>query len=81
LCYSGTYNLTVTNAADTEPAKKTEKKKSLFDFSSNHTLRSYEDGKQSVIVLDSDLAGLNLELAPSKKVKQGIDLNSLIGPR
>ncbi len=76
----GTYNLTVTDAADTEPEKKTDKKKGLLDFSSDHTLRSYEDGKQSLIVADSDIAALNIELVPSRTVKKGMDLNDLIKP-
>jgi hypothetical protein len=77
---SATYNLTVTDAADTEPEKKSDKKTSILNFSSDHTVRSYEDGKQSLIVSESDIAGLNIELQLSKKVKKGIDLNSLIEP-
>jgi len=43
-------------------------------------VRSYQDGKQSVIVSESDIAGLNIELPPAKEVKKGIDLNSIIEP-
>jgi hypothetical protein len=77
---SATYNLTVTDAADTEPEKKSDKKASILNFSSDKTVRSYEDGKQSLIVSESDIAGLSIELTPSKKVKKGIDINSLIEP-
>jgi hypothetical protein len=77
----GTYNLAVTDAADTEPEKKSETKKpSLLNFSSDKAVRSYDDAKQSLIVGDSDVAGLNIEMTPSKTVKKGLDLNDLIKP-
>jgi hypothetical protein len=50
----------------------------LIKFSSPETLRSYEDGKQSVIVTDSDVVGLSIELTPSKTVKKNADLNDLL---
>jgi len=77
---SATYDLTVTDAADTEPEKKSDKKPSLLNFASDKTVRSYQDGKQSVIVSESDIAGLNIELPAAKEVKKGIDLNSIIEP-
>jgi hypothetical protein len=76
----GTYNLTVTDAADTEPEKKDDKKKtSLLNFSSERTVKSYEDGKQTLIVSDSDVAGLSIELTPSKTVKKDMDFGAILG--
>ena len=67
----GTYNLTVTDAADTVPDKRTdEQKQNLIRFTDSHAVRSYEDAKQSQIVSDSDVVGLNIELTPSKTVKK-----------
>jgi hypothetical protein len=72
----GTYNLTVNGGADTEPSKK--EPTGLVKFSMDHTLRSYQDGKQSVIVGDNDVTGLSIELAPAKTTKKDLDLNDLI---
>ena len=72
----GTYNLTVSGGADTEPSKK--EPTGLLKFSMNHTLRSYEVGKQSVIVGDNDVTGLSIELAPAKTTTKDLDLNELI---
>jgi hypothetical protein len=44
----------------------------------NHTLRSYQGGKQSVIVGDNDVTGLSVELAPAKTTTKDLDLNDLI---
>lgn len=72
----GTYDLLVTSAADTEPA--TKKPTAFMTVESIHTLRSYEDGKQSVIVTDSDITGQNIELAPAKTTKKDIDIEELM---
>jgi hypothetical protein len=72
----GTYNLTVSGGADTEPSKK--EPTGLVKFSVNHTLRSYQGGKQSVIVGDNDVTGLSVELAPAKTTTKDLDLNDLI---
>ena len=72
----GTYDLAVSDAEDTEPSKK--KQTGLMRFASDQTLRSYEDGKASVIVADRNVAGENLELAPSKTPHKKPDLNELI---
>jgi hypothetical protein len=72
----GTYNLVVTDAADTEPSKK--EPTGILKISVDHTLRSYEDGKQSVIVGENDVTGLSFELAPAKTVKKDFDMNDLI---
>jgi protocatechuate 3,4-dioxygenase beta subunit len=77
----GTYNVTVTDAEDTQPANKQGAGKQptgIIKFTSPETVRSYEDGKQSVIVTDSDVVGLNIDLTPSKTVKKGMDLNDLM---
>ncbi len=67
----GTYDLLVTNAADTEPS--TKKPTAFITVESTNTLRSYQDGKQSVIVTDSDVTGQNIELAPAKTTKKDLD--------
>jgi hypothetical protein len=72
---AGTYDLAVADGADTEPSKKKE----TGMFASNHTTRSYEAGKASVIVTDSDVTGQSLELAPSKKTKEDVDMNRIFG--
>jgi hypothetical protein len=63
----GTYNLLVTNARDTEPSK--EKPKEMIQ-ALDTTVRSYQDGKQTVVVTDSDVMGQNVELAPLKTAKK-----------
>jgi hypothetical protein len=72
----GTYNLTVSDAADTEPSKR--EPTGLIKFAMDHTLRSYQEGKQSVIVGDNDVTGLSFELAPAKTTKKDLDLNELM---
>ena len=51
----------------------------ILAFASQHTLRSYEDGKLGVIVLDSDLSGQNVELTAAKTTKKDLDMNELFG--
>lgn len=60
----GTYNLTVTGGADTGPAKSDPK--GPVRFSVPETLQRYDVGKQSVVVGDSDVVGLNVALQPLK---------------
>jgi hypothetical protein len=72
----GTYALTVSDAADTQPSKK--QPTGMIKFTTPDTVRSYEDGKQSVIVTDSDVVGLMLDLTPSKTTKKAVDLNDLL---
>jgi len=72
----GTYNMEVSDAADTQPS--TKKQTGLVNFNAPETLRSYEDAKQSVIVGESDVTGQNVALAPSKTVKKDVDLNKLL---
>jgi hypothetical protein len=76
---SGSYNLTVTDGADTEPDKKSEDDdKKTFKFSDTHPVRSYDDAKQTLIVSDSDIAGLNLELTPSKTLKKDPEFGEVV---
>ncbi len=72
----GTYNLTVTDAADTEPSKK--KPTGLIRMTMPETVRSYEDGKLSVIVTDADVTGKDIELTPAKKTKPKVDIEELL---
>jgi hypothetical protein len=72
----GTYNMTVTGAADTEPSKK--QPTGLIRMTMPETVKSYADGKQSVVVTDSDVVGLVVELAPDKTKKPDVDLNDLL---
>jgi hypothetical protein len=51
----------------------------MFDFASDKTVKSYEDGKQTLIVTDSDVAGLSIELTPSKTVKKDVDFGAILG--
>jgi hypothetical protein len=67
----GTYNLLVSNARDTEPSK--EKQKDPFQTVSDTVVRSYQDGKQAVVVTDSDVTGQNVELAPLKTAKKELE--------
>lgn len=73
----GTYTLEVSDGADTVPTEPT--KGGLLNFTQNKTVRSYEDAKQSVVVLDDDVTGQNIELTPSKNVKPGISIGGLVG--
>ena len=75
---SGTYDLKVSDAEDTEPAKKEAKEKASL-FAQDTTIRSYTAGKMSVIVLDSDLTGQNLDLALDKNPKKEADFSKLFG--
>lgn len=72
----GTYSLTVTDAEDTAPSKKAST--GLIKFTTPETLRSYEDGKLSVIVTDKDGVGQNVALTPSKTTKKSLDMNDLL---
>lgn len=71
----GTYTLEVSDGADTESVKK--KPGSLVNFASTHTLKSYDDASQQVIVDASDVTGVNLELKESKTTKKDLDMNDL----
>jgi hypothetical protein len=66
----GTYNLLVTNARDTEPSK--ERSKDMIP-TSDTVVRSYQDGKQAVVVTDSDVTGQNVELVPLKTAKKELE--------
>jgi hypothetical protein len=72
----GTYNLTVTGAADTQPSKK--QPTGLIRMTMPETVKSYADGKQSVVMTDSDVVGLVIELTPDKTKKPDVDLNDLL---
>jgi hypothetical protein len=71
----GAYTLKVSDAEDTEPVKKDDKKPKLF--AEDKTLRSYLPGKMSVIVSDSDVTGQNLELALDKNPKKEPDFSKM----
>ncbi|WP_353071557.1 carboxypeptidase-like regulatory domain-containing protein [Tunturiibacter gelidiferens] len=66
----GSYSLVVQYAGDTEPAN--EKPSDPTKMNSETVLRSYEDGKQAVVVTDSDVTGRSLELVPTKIVKKSL---------
>jgi hypothetical protein len=67
----GTYNLMVRLSRDTETSK--EKPEDALQIASYTTVRSYQEGKQTVIVTDSDITGMTLELAPAKTVKTKLE--------
>ena len=73
---AGTYTLEVAGGEDTVPGEPT---KGLVSFSQDKTVRSYENGKQQVIVTDSDVTGQNVELTPSKTVKKQMDIGGIFG--
>jgi hypothetical protein len=73
---SGTYTLAVSDGADTEPVKK-KPGGGFMNFATTHTLKSYEDASQPLIVSTSDVAGVTIELKESKTVKKDIDMNEL----
>ena len=68
----GTYNLRVTDAADTERHNEKPTKEEPLPNATEITLRSYADGKQAVIVTDSDVTGQTLELVPAKTAKKDV---------
>lgn len=61
---SGTYDLSINQAADTVPSttKRTSMSSSIFD----KKVRTYTPGKLSVVVLDRDVPDQNLTLTPEK---------------
>ena len=79
---AGTYNMTVVDAEDTEPAKKTGKEKigiAALLGGDDKTIRSYKDGKLSVIVTDSDLTGRDVTLTVDKNPQAAPDYSKIFG--
>jgi hypothetical protein len=74
----GTYNLTVSEAADTEPSKGDSL--GPLKIATNHILRSYQAGKQTVIVGENDVAEVNVEVTPDATTKKDVDLEELMKP-
>lgn len=62
----GTYTIAVTSAADIAP-----KPDKTGGRGSTATLGTYAGAKQTVIVTDSDVTGVNFELAPGKSAASG----------
>jgi hypothetical protein len=62
--------------------RRNEKKAgAVVNFSSTHTLKSYESASQPVIVDATDVTGVNVELKESKTIKKDLDMNEwMIGP-
>jgi len=75
----GTYAMTVADAEDTEPKPKTDKDTSNLFGQGTKTIRSYVDGKLSVIVADSDVTGQNVSLAVDKNPKAKPDFSKMFG--
>jgi hypothetical protein len=73
----GTYTMKVVDAEDTEPVKKDPNKPKLF--AEDKTLRSYKPGQMSVIVLDSDLTGQNVDVVLDKNPKKDVDYSKMFG--
>lgn len=72
----GTYNLTVTDAEDTRPS--TKRPTGLIKMEMPDTVRSYDDGKGSVVVTDSDVSGEDVDLQTSQDVKKKPNLDDLL---
>jgi hypothetical protein len=73
---AGTYTLEVSGGADVEQGKK--KAGMLGMFGSTHTLKSYDDASQPLIVTTTDVTGVSIELKESKTVKKDFDVNDLL---
>lgn len=73
---AGTYNMTITGS-DTEAAKGGGKG-GIMSFSSDHTLKSYQQGTQSVVVTDSDVTGQDMELKPSSGTAKDVNLGDIL---
>jgi hypothetical protein len=71
--------MTVADAEDTEPKPKTDKDTSNLFGQGTKTIRSYVDGKLSVIVADSDVTGQNVSLAVDKNPKAKPDFSKMFG--
>ena len=61
---SGTYTMTVSNAADTVPEEPSAGEPMMV--TGDRTVRSYEKATQQIILADSDVTGQNFELKPTK---------------
>jgi len=70
---SGSYDLTLDGGAIKEATAKPAKGM----FQSQHTVRSFDEEKTTVVVAASDVTGQNLELKPAKKTEQDMDPNEL----
>jgi hypothetical protein len=71
---SGSYTLTVRNAADTvpeEPGKSAEQ--GIMALNTLKTVRTYQKTEQPVMVADSDLSGQNVELKPENVQPEAAD--------
>ncbi len=76
----GTYDLIVADAEDTEPAKKTGKEKNPMSAllgGDSKTIRSYKEGRLSVIVSDTDLNGQDVALMVEKNPQEAPDLSKI----
>lgn len=74
----GNYTLKVEDVADTVPSTK-KPSKGLLNFDSDETVKSYDDGKQQVIVADDDVMGQSIELTPSATMKKPLDIGGIVG--
>jgi hypothetical protein len=71
---SGSYTMTVRNAADTvpeEPGKSAEQ--GIMALNTLKTVRTYQKTEQPVMVADSDLSGQNVELKPENVQPEAAD--------
>ena len=48
-----------------------------MSFASTHTLKSYDNASQQLIVDATDVTGVHVELKESKTVKKDFDMNDL----
>jgi hypothetical protein len=72
----GTYNLTVSEAADTEPSKGGSL--GPLKIAMDHTVKSYQAAKQTVVVGENDVTEVNVEVTPDATVKKDLDLEELM---
>jgi hypothetical protein len=75
---SGSYTLTISDAADTVAAPS-KRATGLINFQQDKTVKSYDDTSLTEVVAAQDVTGINVELKESAKVKQAPDLNGIFG--
>jgi hypothetical protein len=75
---SGSYTLTISDAADTVAAPS-QRATGLINFQQDKVVKSYDDTSVPEVVAAQDVTGINVELKESAKVKQGPDMNGIFG--
>jgi hypothetical protein len=72
----GSYSLTVSGAADIEPSKGAAM--GPLKIATDHTVRSYQGAKQTVLVEENDVRDLSIEVTPDKTARKDPDFEELM---